>query len=361
MLLAVSGCRRLGLSFSGVGKMFTFAASMKARSNKWEAVRASGVLPWLLLVTLVITWGSSFILIKRGLEVFSPLQVGVLRIGVAALVLMPLAFSQIKRLPAKKWGYIVASGVIGNLIPAYLFALAETGIDSMLAGVLNSMAPLFTMVLAVLVFRLKVHATNVAGVAMGLVGAFGLIAVSGGNSFVFNFKYGAMVLIATICYAININLVKQYLQDVPSILITVFAFMAIGILSWIILFSATDFTQRMADHPGAWGSLGYILILAVLGTAVAMMLFYRLIQLTNAVFASSVTYLMPIVAVFWGVLDGEPFGASYFLWIALILVGVFLTNSAKNYFLKNKPVPGDHGAVIAQVEQEKEKKKEKDH
>ncbi len=327
---------------------------MKTRNTYLNPDKAKGVFPWLLLLMLVITWGSSFILIKRGLTAFSPLQVGVLRIGIAALVLLPLAIRQIKRFPVNKWKYIVASGVIGNLIPAYLFARAETGIDSMLAGVLNSMAPLFTMVLAVMLFRLKVHATNVAGVIMGLVGAFGLIAVSGDNSFVFNFKYGVLVLIATVCYAININLVKQYLQDVPSLLITVFAFMTIGLLSWGLLFSATDFTHRIKEHPEAWNSMGYILVLAILGTAVAMMLFYRLIQLTNAVFASSVTYLMPVMAVFWGVLDGEPFGASYILWIALILAGVFLTNSTKNFFLKNRPMPGDHGAAVAQVEQEEE-------
>lgn len=291
----------------------------------------SVLLAWLILIVLVLTWGSSFILIKKGLIAFTAVQVGVLRIGIASLALLPMAIKHIKRFPKSKWKYILLSGVIGNLIPAYLFAQAETGIDSSLAGVLNSMTPLFTLLLGLGFFQQKVTRSNTLGVIVALVGAFGLISVSGGNEFSFNLKYSLLVFIATICYAININMVKRYLQDVPALLITVYAFFVIGIISWLVLFTGTDFVSRLAEQPQAFSSLGFIAILAVMGTAVAMILFNHLIRITNAVFASSVTYLMPIMAVIWGIVDGEAFEAVYLVWIGLILGGVFLVNSRKRF------------------------------
>ncbi len=284
---------------------------------------------WSILFLLVLTWGSSFILIKKGLEEFTPVQVGVLRIGIASLALLPVAVRNFKRYKFRKWPYILMSGVIGNLIPAYLFALAETGIDSSLAGVLNAMTPLFTLLLGVMFFRQMVTRSNVTGVIIAMVGALGLISVSGGHEFAFNLKYSAFVFIATICYAININLVKKYLQDVPALLITTYAFMLIGLFSWIILFAATDFTERIQKGEGVMESLGFIALLAVMGTAVAMIVFNHLIRITNAVFASSVTYLMPIMAVIWGIIDGEAFEVIYLLWISLIIGGVFMVNTRK--------------------------------
>lgn len=294
-----------------------------------KANNDSILLAWLILFVLVLTWGSSFILIKKGLITYTAVQVGVLRIGIASLALLPLAVKHIKRFPKRKWKYILLSGIVGNLIPAYLFAQAETGIDSSLAGVLNSMTPLFTLLLGLAFFQQKITRSNTIGIIVALIGAFGLISVSGGNEFSFNLKYSLLVFIATICYAININMVKRFLQDVPALLITVYAFFVIGIFSWLVLLTGTDFVARTAEHPQALSSLGFIAILAVIGTAVAMILFNHLIRITNAVFASSVTYLMPIMAVIWGVLDGEAFESIFLVWIGLILGGVFLVNSRR--------------------------------
>jgi len=287
------------------------------------------VIAYGILVGLAFIWGTSFILIKRGLDYFSSTEVGALRISITFLVLSPFALSRIRRLSRHDWKYLVLVGLIGSCAPAFLFAKAQTGIDSSLAGILNSLTPLFTVVIGLSFFSLKIKWFNIAGVLIGLIGAVGLISISGGRSFEFNFQYAVYIIIATVCYATNVNLVKYKLPDVDALTITAFSFFVIGLPVLLYLLIFTEFIRQVSTEPAALKGLGYISILSVVGTAIALVAFNKLVKLASPVFAASVTYLIPIVAVSWGAIDGEKMTPGYFLWMALILLGIFLVNKKK--------------------------------
>jgi len=294
-----------------------------------EQLKNSKYLPFLILGVLALTWGSSFILIKKGLIYFSDVEVGALRISIAFSVFIPLAIRRRKKIKAKHFLYIVIVGIIGSTAPAFLFAKAETGIDSSLAGILNSMTPLFTFIISFAFFRYKARWFNLLGLLLALSGAIGLIVVSGEGNITFNLTYASFVIIATICYAINVNVIHYKLQDLDNVTIATYGFTFAGIPTMIYLLFFTPFIDTVSTGASALYGLGYIAILGVAGTSLALMIFYYLIQVSNTVFASSVTYLIPIVAVMWGIIDGEIFRLSYFLWIALILYGIYLVNTRK--------------------------------
>ena len=281
---------------------------------------------WIILIALAITWGSSFILMKRGMDVYSSEEVAALRIFIAFLFLSPLIFKHVKKPLLKHWKAFVGMGVLGNFIPAFLFTKAETGISSSLTGMLNSLTPLFTLLLGVLLFKSKTKWINVVGILIGFVGAIGLLLVGKSEDMNNNLLFGLYVVLATICYALSVNIIKKDLNEVNSIAATVWSMMFIGPFAGIYLFGFTDFTTKLSSHPMAYSSLGYIVILAVFGTALSVMIFNVLIRNTNALFASSVTYLIPIVALMWGVLDGENVELLHFVWITIILLGVYLVN-----------------------------------
>lgn len=287
------------------------------------------VISWSILGGLALIWGSSFILIKRGLDFFSSTEVGALRISITFLVLSPFALSRIRKLQMREWKYLALVGLIGSGIPAFLFAKAQTGIDSSLAGILNSLTPLFTMIIGVGFFALKTRWFNIAGVLIGLAGAIGLISISGGKSFEFNFQYAVYIIIATVCYATNVNVVKYKLRDVDALTITVFSFFIIGLPVLLYLFIFTDFLRQIFTQPAALKGLGYVSILAVIGTALALFAFNKLVKLASPVFAASVTYLIPIVAISWGAIDGEKMTPVTFIWMGVILLGIFLVNKKK--------------------------------
>lgn len=289
------------------------------------------VISWSILIGLAVIWGTSFILIKRGLEYFSSAEVGALRISIAFLVLSPVAFSRIRKITWREWKLFMLVGLIGSGLPAFLFAKAQTGIDSSLAGILNSLTPLFTMVVGLSFFSLKTKWFNIAGVLVGLCGAVGLISISGGKSFEFNFHYAVYIIIATICYAINVNIVKYKLKDTDALTITAFSFFTIGLPVLLYLLLFTGFLKQIASEPEALKGLGYISILAVVGTGLALVAFNKLVKLASPVFAASVTYLIPVVAVFWGAIDAEKMEAGSFLWMGVILLGIFLVNK-KRFF-----------------------------
>ena len=290
---------------------------------------------WLILFVLVLVWGSSFILMKRGLEHYSAEQLALLRISFACLFLLPFAIRSIKKVSPKKLWYIDLVGIIGNGIPAFLFAKAQTGIDSSLAGILNSLTPLFTLMVGMLFFSYKAKWINILGVFIGLAGTVGLMSVSGNQTLEFNFSYGLFIIIATLLYAINLNIIKKYLNDTDAVTITSFAFLIIGVPFLVFLLFATDFTTVLTSNPGAIGGLGYIAILGVVGSGIAVILYNNLIKTGGVLFAASITYMIPVVAVLWGVADGEAFEPVYLVWIALILLGVFITNYSNGK--KNKP------------------------
>lgn len=282
---------------------------------------------WLTLALLGFTWGSSFILMKKGLQVYTSSEVGALRIVISFLFLLPFAIVRIKKVPPKIWFVLLLSGILGSGAPAFLFAKAQTVIDSSVAGILNSLTPLFTVIVGIIGFKLKLRWFNFAGVVIGFAGAIGLLAASGGGEFLFKFSYAMYVIVATFFYAINANIVKSWLKDIDAIGIVSLTFMLLGLPVLIYLVGFTGFTQKLLTHPQALTGLGYIATLAIGGTALALMLYNRLIKMTDPVFASSVTYLIPVIAVLWGVLDGEKFGIGYLLWIFMILSGIILVSS----------------------------------
>lgn len=284
---------------------------------------------WIILILLALIWGSSFILIKRGLEYFSSMQVGALRISITFAVLFPFVWKRIHHISRNEWKYLTLVGLIGSFFPAFLFAKAQTGIDSSLAGILNSLTPLFTVIIGLGFFSLKIKWFNIAGVLIGLTGAVGLISISGGKSFEFNFHYAIYIIFATICYATNVNVVKYKLKDTDALTITIFSFFIIGLPALIYLLGFTGFIRQVTTEPEAVKAFGYISILAVVGTAAALFAFNKLVKITSPVFASSVTYLIPVVAVTWGTVDGENMTLKSFLWMAVILAGIFLVNKKK--------------------------------
>lgn len=293
---------------------------------------------WIIsrLGLLALIWGSSFILIKRGLynfegeSVFTGYQVGFLRISFAATVLLPFALRAYKKVKKKEWLPLIVAGCIGNGLPALLFAIAQTKINSALAGVLNSLTPFFTLLLGLLFFGISVGYRKYLGVALGLLGAVGLILSQ--SNFQFDISdvggYSLLVIGACLCYATSVNIIKTYLQNLRPVEITAisFSFMVIPFLVGSYL---TGVPEILNTVEGAWFSLACIALLGILGTAIAVVLFNYVIKETSALTASSVTYLIPIVAVLWGILDGESFKSLDLLFSIVIISGVYLVNTKK--------------------------------
>lgn len=285
----------------------------------------SVVLKWTIFIALALTWGSSFILMKRGLEVYSSEQVAALRIFIAFLFLAPLGWKYINKPLLRSWQGAVGMGVFGNLIPAFLFTKAETVITSALTGMLNSLTPLFTLVVGLFIFRTRVSWWQVFGVVLGIIGTIALLQIGDKDERNTDVVLGTVLVIAaTLCYGISVNIIKIKLDGVNAIAATVFAMYIIGPVAGMYLFT-TDFIARLS-LPGGYESLGFIAILAVFGTALSVIVFNILIRESGALFASSVTYLIPVVAMGWGLLDHEVVTWIHAVCIAVILGGVWLVN-----------------------------------
>ena len=277
---------------------------------------------WLALLVLGFIWGSSFILMKKGLVVFSDLQIASLRMGMAWLVTLPFLIARFKEIKKKEWLILLSVGLLGNGVPAFMFAIAQTKIDSSLAGMLNSLVPILTMSFGLLLFGLRTWLRQVIGLIIGFVGAVLLIVMPGGIS---DFEPSALlVVVASMCYAFNLNVVRKYLSKMPSMLITAGSFLWVGPFCLVYLFT-TDFTARF-EHEYAIQSFTAISILAIIGTTLAVLMFNKLIQSGGAVFASMVTYIVPVVAIGWGVLDGESVSIWSVSGVIVILGGVYLVN-----------------------------------
>ncbi len=282
-------------------------------------------LPIILILILAVIWGSSFILMKNGLKAFSAAQVATMRMFFSFLFLLPLSFINFRKVPVRKLGMVSLVGLLGNGLPAILFAFAQTKLNSSTAGVLNSLTPIFTLVISFVFFKQHFSTQKVLGIILGLVGAVVLILLRGNGSIDPNFTYGLYILVATICYAWSVNLIKYYLQDIPSMAISSMVLIFIGPLFGWYLFAQTDFME-IAFIPGNQDAFISIIILSLFGTAISLILFNMLVKLTTPVYASSVTYLIPIVALSWGLMDGENLGIVHIIGIAAILTGVYLAN-----------------------------------
>lgn len=281
---------------------------------------------WALLITLALIWGSSFILIKKGLTVYSPGEVGALRILSAALFLMPLAIRPLARLGAKDIALLFAAGLIGSFIPAFLFAKAQTQLSSSVTGVINALTPLFTLIFGALLFNRPVDRGQIAGLVLGFAGTAVLVlAGSGGNWSDLNF-YALFVVLATICYGINVNFIKFSFEGMRPLVITSVSLLVVGPLAAAYLFGFTGFVEKTATTPDVWFPLAGIIALGIIGTAVALVIFNKLIKISSPVFSSSVTYIIPIVALAWGVVDNEKLLPGHLLGAAAIILGVWLAN-----------------------------------
>ena len=275
------------------------------------------------LIVLSLIWGSSFILMKKGLEVFSYEQVAALRLFITSIVLIPFVFSALKKIKKKHYVPILVAALFGSGIPAFLFTLAQTYLDSSFVGILNSLTPLFTFCIGIIIFNQKYHKINLLGIFIGLIGAIFLSLNNLNQSISINI-YVYLVVFASLLYAISANVIKRYLYDLDSTDITTTVFLIVGPLSGVYIFS-TDFIV-LFDNNKAFESLAYITILAIICTALAGVMFYKLIKISSPTFATSVTYLIPIVALFWGFIDGEKLIGQYFVGVALIFSGLYLVN-----------------------------------
>ena len=281
---------------------------------------------WFYLFLLALTWGSSFILIKKGLLGLSPFQLGSLRTVMSSFFIFTIGFKSLKTIQSHQWKWIIITGFIGTFFPSFLFAFAETEVDSGIVSILNSLVPLNTVLIGLAVFKITSTKTQVFGVILGFVGASMLIFNSMELHPDQNYLYAGFVILATVMYASSVNIIKRYLQDVKPIAIATGNFVAIIIPAILVLSFSNFFTTETFQNDTIYMSIGSVVILSLFGTVMAKIIFNSLIQISSPVFASSVAYLMPLVALLWGLLDGEVFGINQGLASSLILLGVYLVN-----------------------------------
>ncbi len=280
---------------------------------------------WFYLAALSFIWGSSFILIKKGLVGLTAIELGSIRIIISAFVLIPFTFNRLKEITFKQWKWIIISAFVGSFFPAFLFAFAEQEIDSSVASILNSIVPLNTIIIGLVLFGIKSTKRQIIGVLLGFFGAYQLI-ISGINlNPDQNYFYSGLVIICSFLYAFNVNIIKKYLQELSAVAIATGHFIVILIPSIIVLL-ISDFNFEKLQNPQTQTSLFYVTLLAIFGTTLAKILFNKLINISSAVFASSVTYSMLIVSIFWGVMDGENFSINQLFATIIIVIGILLTN-----------------------------------
>jgi drug/metabolite transporter (DMT)-like permease len=263
-------------------------------------------------------------LIKKGLIGLSPMQLGSLRIIFAALFLLVIGFKSIKLIPKSQWKYIALTASLGTFIPAYLFAIAETQIDSSITAILNSLTPLNTLIFGALAFGLNFKKSQIWGVSIGLIGSLLLVFNGAINHPDQNYFYSILVIIASFCYAINVNILKKHLSNLSPLSITTGNFMVLLIPACFILFFSgffDVFQVQKVQH-----SIWFIMILGVFGTGIANIIFFKIVQISSPVFATSFTYLIPIVAFFWGLLDNEMLTPIQFIGAFIVLIGVYLSS-----------------------------------
>lgn len=284
---------------------------------------------WIILIVLSLVWGSSFMLMKQGLRAFTSDEVAGLRITIASAFMLPFLIRHYKIDLKKNLLGLLLMGVFGNLIPAFLFTKAETQISSSLTGMLNALTPMFTIIIGMIAFNHKITKNQIIGVLIGFVGAIALVALGDNeNDQTKNIMYSLLVAAATLCYAISVNGIKAYLGHVNSLTATVWSFSLIGPVAAIYLFGFTDVVAHATQHPEGMRSLGFVSILAIVGSALSVVVYNTLIKMSGTVFAASCTYLIPIVAIGWGLFDGEVINLIQLLAVIVIIGGIWMINSS---------------------------------
>ena len=283
---------------------------------------------WGTLIILSVIWGSSYILIKKGLTGLTPVQLGSLRVIITTLLIAPIGYNKIKHIPKNKMKWVAISAFVGSFFPAYLFAFAETEISSSVTAVMVSLTPLFTLLISVIIFGEELLKKQVIGVIIGFLGIVVLI----NNELLsssFNILYVMFIVLAAFCYAVNANLLKYKLPNIPALGIVFMSFLFLIVPAFVVLLFSDFPFSNFTSNPLIIESIVYIVILALFGTAIAKVLYIKLLAISSPVFSVSTTYLMPVVAIFWGLLDGEDFKLTQFIGTSIILVGVYLVTKKK--------------------------------
>ena len=284
---------------------------------------------WLYLILLSLVWGSSFILMKKALIGFTPIQVGALRIIFTAIFLLSVAFPSLKRIQKKHYKHIAYTALAGTFIPGFLFAFAITNIDSSIVSILNSLTPLYTLILGAIIFGFGFKRSKLVGILTGLVGTLILILNGAALNPNQNYWFAFLIIIGSVGYALNANIIKKYLSDVPALSIVTGNFLLLLIPGIIVLGCTDFFTTFDVKNEVLMESLGYLAILSIVGTGVAKTIYNKLVHISDPVFSSSVAYLIPLVAIFWGFLDGEKLSTIQIFSGVIILVGVYLVNKKR--------------------------------
>jgi drug/metabolite transporter (DMT)-like permease len=279
---------------------------------------------WFLMILLSIIWGCSFILIKKTLLVFNPMQAASLRLSISAITFAPMVYIFRNEIRWNDWKKYLIVGLTGSGVPAFLFSTAQTHISSSVSGMLNSLTPIWTLMVGYWIFKTPINRHKIIGVIIGFIGALLLILLNSNQEIKADIGYSLLVLIATMCYGTSVNMVQAWFKDIRPIVISCLSFFLAGIPAWIGLL-VFDVYGTASTHPEAWFSLGSVTTLSIFGTVIATILFYHLVQRTSAIFASTVTYLMPFMALILGMWDGEYIGLGHIIGMLTILVGVWLT------------------------------------
>lgn len=284
-----------------------------------------GFLNWFIFILLSVIWGSSFIMMKEGLLHLSAFQLASLRIVFSGIVLLPAAIKHFKTVPKNKLLIIFLSGILGSLLPAYLFCVAELGIDSALAGTLNSLTPIFVIITGAIFFNSKTAGKKILGICVAFVGSLLLLFSKGQLHDNQNMLYVSFVIMATICYGFNVNMVYKHLQNIGSLQIASVALVFNAIPALIVLYFTGYFDLPLSNSAILY-STGHAALLGIFATAIASIIFYVLVKRAGAVFATMVTYGIPVIANFWGLIYGEEVGWKQFGCLLLILIGVYMAN-----------------------------------
>ena len=284
---------------------------------------------WVILLFVSFVWGASFILMKKGLESYTPVQVGAMRIFFAFLFLLPFAFNRLKKFRKKQIKSLLIVAFFGNLFPAFLFAFAQTKVDSSMAGMLNAMFPIIAVIVGGLFYGAKTERHRIIGIVIAFGGSIGILLSGAEGIGGFNY-YSIFILLATVFYAFSLNEMKHKLKGVDGITVTIFAFMIVGPLAGLyLLFS--DFSSALAT-PDYLENLAYIVLLALGGSALAVSLFYWLTAFVDITFVSLTTYIIPIFAIFWGIGDGEIITFEQVLFMIVVFIGIYLVNRKKKKY-----------------------------
>ena len=284
---------------------------------------------WFYLISLSVIWGSSFILIKKGLIGLEASQLGSLRIIFSSFIIFLFGWRKIFEIRIIEWKWITISAFLGSFFPAFLFAFAEKEIDSSIASIINSTVPLNTLILGIIIFKINTTKRQIIGVLIGFFGTYLLISSGIKLNPDQNYNYAGLVILCSFLYALNVNIIKKYLQHLSALTITVGHFTAI-IIPAILVFVFSEFRIENLNNTETKISIFYVFILALFGTALAKIIFNKLIKISSPVFASSVTYSMLIVSIFWGIIDGEKFSIYQLIATGFIVLGVILTNRSIN-------------------------------